>query len=219
MDETGAIAVIPGRTAQMTSLIAQIQELRRTEIVKLVDRKDFDKPSEEPYFEREDIDREAERHWIACILHSSGSTGLPKPIGQPHRRVMAFLPRAKGEVEFTTFPWFHGYGFWRGVHGMMDRKTTYMYNPNLPVTAEYVTKVVEHVRPQVLHVVPYTLELLALTNNGLEAMKSCDRVVFSGSACPDDLGNELIRKGINVETLWGAYVLPYSQHRTFKSLS
>lgn len=203
--ETGAIAIIPGISAQMASLVAQTQELIQIEKMSLIARDDFDKPGlQEPRFQRQNIDRKLEKEWIIGILHSSGSTGLPKPIYLPHRRLMMKIPGPRGQTEFNTFPFFHGYGNWVVVHGMMDRKTIYMSNPNLPVTADYVTKVVRHVRPDVLHVVPYTMELLAQTESGIDAMKHCERVVFSGSGAPDDLGNELVAKGVNVETLWGA---------------
>ena len=203
--ETGAIAIIPGISAQMASLVAQTQELIQIEKMSLIARDDFDKPGlQEPRFQRQNIDRKLEKEWIIGILHSSGSTGLPKPICLPHRRLMMRIPGPRGQTEFNTFPFFHGYGNWVVVHGMMDRKTIYMSNPNLPVTADYVTKVVHHVRPDVLHVVPYTMELLAQTESGIDAMKRCERVVFSGSGAPDDLGNDLVAKGVNVETLWGA---------------
>ncbi len=207
MKETGAIAIIPGKTAQMANLVAQTQELfsEPIEVIKQIPREEFDRPAtEEPRFQRENIDRELEKHWCLAILHSSGSTGLPKPIYLPHKRLMMHIPPPKGKIEFSTFPFFHGYGSWVCVHNMMDRKTTYMYNANLPITADYVIMVLEHVRPDVLHVVPYTMELLAQSDRGVDAMKKCDRVVFSGSGCPDDLGNDLVKKGVVVESMWGA---------------
>lgn len=203
--ETNAIAIIPGNAAQIASLVANIQELVKLEIIALISREDFDKPaSREPQFQRPHVNRTAEKEWNLGILHSSGSTGLPKPIFLPHRRVLMKIPVPKEQMEFTTFPFFHGYGNWVVIHGMMDRKTVYVYNANLPVTADYVINVLHHVRPDTLHVVPYTLELLAQSERGISAMKGCKRVVFSGSGAPDDLGNELVAKGVNVETLWGA---------------
>lgn len=203
--ETGAIAIIPGKTSQMASLVAQTQELLQVETIKLISREDFDKKaSNELPFQRQKIDRKVEKEWPLAILHSSGSTGLPKAIYLSHRRLLMKIPAPKGQTEFNTFPFFHGYGSWVVVHGMMDRKTIYMYNPNLPVTADYVIEVLHLVRPDVLHVVPYTMELLAQTEKGTDAMKHCQRVVFSGSGTPDDLGNDLVAKGVNVETLWGA---------------
>lgn len=203
--ETGGVAIIPGKTTQIASLVAHTQELVKIERMNLISREDFDKPaSKEPQFQRQNVDRKAEKEWPLGILHSSGSTGLPKPIYLPHRRLMMKIPAPKGQTEFTTFPFFHGYGSWVVVHGMMDRKTVYMYNPSLPVTADYVIKVLHHVKPDILHVVPYTMELLAQTERGVDAMKTCKRVIFSGSGAPDDLGNDLVAKGVNVETLWGA---------------
>ena len=203
--ETGAIAIIPGKDAQIASIVVQTQSLVEIETIKLISRADFDKPAlGQPHFQRQNIDREAEKEWTLTILHSSGSTGLPKPIYLPHRRLMMKIPTPKGQTEFNTFPFFHGYGSWVVIHGMMDRKTVHMCNPNLPLTADYVVRVLGHIKPNVLHVVPYTMELLAQTEEGIDAMKRCERVVFSGSGAPDDLGNDLVKKGVNVETLWGA---------------
>ncbi|KAK4691546.1 hypothetical protein P7C71_g5477, partial [Lecanoromycetidae sp. Uapishka_2] len=207
LKETKAIAMIPGKSPQLTKIVAQTQELfsEPVKVIKEASRKDFEKlESAEPRFERDNIDRELEKHHCFVILHSSGSTGLPKPINLPHKRLMMHIPPPKGKIDFSTFPFFHGYGNWVCIHNMMDRKTTYMYNANLPVTADYVIKVVEHIRPDVLHAVPYTIELLAQTERGMDAMKKCKRVVFSGTGCPDDLGNDLVKRGIVLENFWGA---------------
>jgi acyl-coenzyme A synthetase/AMP-(fatty) acid ligase len=205
IEETSAFAVVRGKTAQLANLVSQTQELQPVKVIKLVGREDFDKSlSDQPRLQRDNIDREAETNWTLAILHSSGSTGLPKPISLTHKRLMMKLPPPKGQVEFSTFPFFHGYGNWVILHGMLARKMVYVSNPNLPLTADYVVEVLEHLRPDVLHVVPYTLELLAGSQRGLDAMKKCKRVVFSGSGCPDDLGNELVAQGIRIETFWGA---------------
>lgn len=189
----------------MATIVPQKHDSVQIETLYLVTREEFDKSlSKEPHFQRENIDREAEKEWTLEILHSSGSTGLPKPIYLPHRRLMMKIPSQKGHTEFNTFPFFHGYGNWVVVHGLMDRKTVIMYNPNLPVTADYVIKALNHIRPDVLHLVPYTMELLAQIDAGIDAMKHCERVVFSGSAAPEDLGDGLVAKGVNVETFWGA---------------
>ena len=191
---------------QTATLAAQTQELLQKPIgqIELIRRDDFDKPaSNEPRFQRQNQDRNLETNWTCLILHSSGSTGLPKPISIPHRRLMMKIPPSTGQVEFSTFPFFHGFGSWLIANGMINRKTIYIYNANLPTTADYCINVCEHLRPDVLHIVPYTMELLALSDHGLDVMKKCKRVVFSGSACPDDLGNDLVAKDINIETLWG----------------
>lgn len=201
LDETHCGVVIPGRSKQVTSLIAQIRQERSVKSVSLVRREDFDKPDlDEPPITRVDVDPLS----VVTILHSSGSTGLPKSIYLTHKRLMTKTPPSKGRVEFTTFPWFHGYGNWVGVHGMYERKLVYVYNANLPLTGDYIVKALEHIRPDNLHVVPYSLKLLAETQRGIDAMKACGRVLFSGTGCPDILGHRLVAEAINLETFWGA---------------
>lgn len=117
---------------------------------------------------------------------------------------MMKIPSQKGRTEFNTFPFFHGYGNWVVVYGMMDRKTVIMYNPDLPVTADYVIEALNHIRSDVLHLVPYAMGLLAQSDAGIDAMKHYERVVFPGSAASEGLGDELITKGVNLETFWGA---------------
>ena len=203
--ETGAVAIIFEESSQMVSVVTQLQELVQIKTIVQTSRADFDKPTRtEPQFQRPNLDRDAEKAWNLAILHSSGTTGLPKPIYLSHRRLMLKLPAPKGRTGLSTFPFFHGYGQAVVLNGIMQRNTVHMYNPKLPVTAEYVVKILNHIRPDVLHVVPYTMELLAQSEAGIDAMKNCERVVFSGSAAPDDLGNSLVAKGVNVETLWAA---------------
>lgn len=95
--ETGAIAIISGKTAQMTSLVAHVQDLVKIEMMNLISRGDFAKPSsKESPFQRQNIDQEAQKEWTLGILHSSGSTGLPRPIYLPHRRLIMKIPVPKG---------------------------------------------------------------------------------------------------------------------------
>lgn len=205
MEETRSFTVIPGRASQLSTLVVQTNDLHPVKTIQMVEREDFDlPPSLEPSFQRESIDREVEKNWILLINHSSGSTGLPKPVYISHRRLMMKVPVPKSQVEINTFPFFHGYGSWIIMNAIMARKTVYMNNPHLPLTADYVIQVMEHIRPDVLHVVPYTLELLALSEKGIDAMKNCQRVIFSGSGCPDELGDSLVAKGVNLVSVWGA---------------
>ena len=205
MKECNPMATITGETLQIDQLVAETKKLTPMNMIKTGSRADFDQPDAgQERFARENTDREAERHWTCCILHSSGSTGFPRAIHIPHRRLMIPIPPSPEQLEYNTFPMFHGYGNWIIVHNCRNRKSTYMYNSNRHLTADYIIEVVKHVKPQVLHVVPYTLELLASSERGVQAMKSCLRVVFSGSGCPDDLGDSLIEKGVNIESMWGA---------------
>lgn len=50
------------------------------------------------------------------------------------------------------------------------------------------------------------LKLLSEQENGIEALKSCEQVIFTGSQCPDDLGDCLVERGVNLASLMGSYV-------------
>lgn len=85
---------------------------------------------------------------------------------------MIKLPTPKGQNALSTFSFFHSYGQGTAVHGVMQRTTVYMYKTKLPVTAEYFIRTLNHIRPEVLHVVPYTIKLLAQREAGIDAMNN-----------------------------------------------
>ena len=39
---------------------------------------------------------------------------------------------------------------------------------------------------------------------GIDAMKGCSEVIFSGTQCPDELGDKLVSQGVNLASLFGA---------------
>lgn len=63
---------------------------------------------------------------------------------------------------------------------------------------------IEHVKPDLLHCVPYVLKLLAESEEGIACLASVKLVIFGGSACPDDLGDRLVRHGVNLVANYGA---------------
>lgn len=87
---------------------------------------------------------------------------------------------------------------------MYRRKTVHFLNPDLPITCEGLTQAIEVARPQLLSTVPYLLKLLAEESRGIDALRSCDYVMTTGSQTPDDLGNHLIDLGVNLSTLFGS---------------
>lgn len=65
---------------QLSSIASQVEGETSVQTLTLVSRDEYDEPgSLEPPFERV-VDRTRERERFAVIMHSSGSTGLPKPI-------------------------------------------------------------------------------------------------------------------------------------------
>ena len=86
---------------------------------------------------------------------------------------------------------------------MYQRKTVFLMNPHLPSTCEGLTSAIREAQPGTLCAVPYALKLLAEQESGIDALKRIDQVVFTGSQCPDDLGDQLVEKGVNLASFMG----------------
>ncbi|KIY03266.1 uncharacterized protein Z520_01733 [Fonsecaea multimorphosa CBS 102226] len=141
---------------------------------------------------------------VAFILHSSGSTGSPKPIYQTHQSCLENYSRGNGLRGLLTVPLFHTHGHACLYRAMFKRATLYLLDARLPLTSTNLIAVLEAVRPAVMFAVPYTLGLLAETERGIKAMQSCDVVSSAGSQIPDELGDKLIDRGVHLISLWGS---------------
>lgn len=78
------------------------------------------------------------------------------------------------------------------------------YNYTFPITSQNLVDVLEHVKPELLFCVPYILKLLGETERGTKALAAIDLIMYGGSACPDDLGNRLVSKDVNITANYGA---------------
>lgn len=81
-----------------------------------------------------------------------------------------------------------------------------MMNANLPLSEGNLVDAMEAADPESFHGVPYALKLLSETEGGIQALKKCKLVLYGGSSCPDEVGDELVRQGVYVVGHYGAYV-------------
>lgn len=139
---------------------------------------------------------EAQRNKIALILHSSGSTGTPKPLFLTHRALMTHPLRGPGLTSFNPLPWYHLHGLSTALQAMWMRKTAYMWNASLPLTADGVVSALEAARPESVAAVPYMLQLLVENRRGIAALRECKLVTYGGAPCPDELGDRLVSEGV-----------------------
>ena len=86
---------------------------------------------------------------------------------------------------------------------MYLRKTVFFLNPHLPLTCEGLTVAIQEANPGTLCAVPYVLKLLAEQESGSNALKQIGQVMFTGSPCPDDLGDRLVKEGVNLASFMG----------------
>ncbi|RAH86917.1 acetyl-CoA synthetase-like protein [Aspergillus japonicus CBS 114.51] len=150
------------------------------------------------------LDGQIEKKHICWIIHSSGSTGHPKPIYQTHAGALKNYANNFGLCGFITLPLFHAHGIsclFRAVH---SQKLIYLYNAELPLTATHLlTTLQEHQEIQVLYAVPYALKLLSESPEGLHVMARLELVMFGGSACPKPIGDKLVQNGVRLVSHYG----------------
>jgi thioester reductase-like protein len=141
---------------------------------------------------------------VAYIMHSSGSTGMPKPIFQNHQACLENFENGYSLRALNTAPLFHTFGFASVFRTISMRGMLYMYDHNLPLTSDYLVAALHAVKPDVFFGVPYALKLLADSGQGIQLLRSCQSVIVTGSACPDELGDLLVNHGVHLIVLYGA---------------
>lgn len=137
------------------------------------------------------------------ILHSSGSTGLPKPLFLSHRSVGTFFTRGYEKSTFNPLPWFHAHGLISALQAMHKRKTAFMWNASLPFTTKGLVTALEAAQPEYVAAVPYVLQLLVDDPRGINELRKCKSVSYGGAPCPDELGDRLLHAGIRFGGAFG----------------
>ncbi|OAP60565.1 hypothetical protein AYL99_05567 [Fonsecaea erecta] len=152
----------------------------------------------EQYF---DLGQESSK--VAWIIHSSGSTGLPKPIYQTHKAALKNYENSSRMRGFVTLPLFHAFGLSNVFRGITASKKIYIYNAKLPLTSRHLLKILTDHQFEIFLAVPYALKLLSETQEGINALAALKVVMFGGSPCPDALGDLLTENGVNLISHYG----------------
>jgi acyl-CoA synthetase (AMP-forming)/AMP-acid ligase II len=190
---------------QFLDLATRTSQELSLKLLPILTRPEYDTPDDaSPPFERTGIDGEKETLKKLIMMHSSGSTGLPRPIFYTHKRLLATLLTAQNLIAFQSVPLFHAHGFISFIQAIFKKKTIYLFNGNVPQTHDTVTAAIKAAKPEIVWTVPYVLKLLAEKRDGIDALKECKVVSCSGSRCPDELGDLITREGIHFGTAFGA---------------
>ena len=168
---------------------------------------------------------------IAYLHHTSGtSTGLPKPIPQTHRAAVGVLPTLDSgydKATFTTTPLYHG-GVADCFRAWTSGAMIWLFpGADVPITASNVLESLEcaqqsaetHHTPRVKYfsAVPYVLQMLAAEDRGLHILRQMELVGVGGAALPQDAGDGLVRKGVNLVSRFGSAECGFlmSSHRDY----
>ncbi|RYP76686.1 hypothetical protein DL771_001608 [Monosporascus sp. 5C6A] len=71
-----------------------------------------------------------------------------------------------------TSPLFYSNGFYKVFRSICSKKPIYIANYALPLTRQSLISMIEHVKPELLHYVPYVLKLLAELDQGIRVLAS-----------------------------------------------
>ncbi|KAK3715521.1 hypothetical protein LTR37_007009 [Vermiconidia calcicola] len=155
-------------------------------------------------FQREGVDLEKEGNKMAFILHSSGSTGFPKPIFLTNMQCLANFRKSFAMRAFCTSPLFHSHGLMELFRAFYTQSTMYLGNYAFPVTSQNLIEAMSVAKPELVCAVPYVLKLLAEKPEGIQTLARARTVLYAGSSCPDELGNRLVAAGVHLAANYGA---------------
>lgn len=119
------------------------------------------------------------------IIHTGGTTGLPKPVRFNLRTWMAKLPLTWASAEekiLCTLPIFHSYGVGTFTRSMRIAAPICLLNPHRPVTASIIWKALDATNAKELYTVPYVLKFFTDMEGGVERLAKLDIVRPGGSA-------------------------------------
>ena len=148
----------------------------------------------------------AEESDTECIIfHSSGSSGTPKPIAQKHRTWTVAAACKPHSPAFTTTPLFHG-GISDLLRTMMSKSALYMYPSTLPITSDNLLQAFKATPslPTSFLSVPYILEMLGETEEGLQVLADFELVSTGGSPLPQATGDDFCDRGVNLVSRYGS---------------
>lgn len=189
-------------TSHFHPVLEEVKKERDTIILELVKHEEY-YGVEAPAFHRSyDPCKETDKNIV--IIHSSGSTGLPKPIYLTNRSCIAAFSTNLDRKALMTQPLFHSFGFYETFRSIYSGKPMFYFNYAFPLTKQNITATLAAVKPDLLFCVPYVLKLLGESNEGIKALARIDLVMYGGSACPDDLGDMLVKNGVNLVANYGA---------------
>ncbi|KAL2062092.1 hypothetical protein VTL71DRAFT_6358 [Oculimacula yallundae] len=140
------------------------------------------------------------------ILHTSGSSGDPKPIGVGKYSFGGFdasncLPTDQGRATIlssfgqqnllTLFPGFHAGGIGPHALAVFCDFTLVLGHPDVPISAEYVSEILKTGPMTAMMSPPSILADLSKEDSSLQSLSKLEHIAFSGGPLSPDVGNLL----------------------------
>ncbi|RDB14628.1 Non-canonical non-ribosomal peptide synthetase FUB8 [Hypsizygus marmoreus] len=153
---------------------------------------------------REDLD--------AIIMHSSGTTGLPKPVfhGQTYALIYAAchrLPEQREPFRFnvSTLPLYHGFGLLAPTLSLSIGMPFIIPPASTIPTGRSALLALRTNGARYMFSVPSILEELVRLpgGEGLDALRDLEIVAVGGAPMKENVGSELVAAGVKLLNHWG----------------
>ena len=161
-----------------------------------------------------DVESEQVKREPILILHSSGSTGLPKPVTMTHGSFAVFdndrnFPKANGRINsdlttwdfkpaggklYVPFPPFHIAGFYNSVMVPLYTKTVPVFGPPLRLpSGNLVAEILRQQDVRGCLLPPTTTAELFHEPDGPQLLRNLSVLCFGGGPLNEAIGNELAK--------------------------
>ncbi|TQB68175.1 hypothetical protein MPDQ_003886 [Monascus purpureus] len=191
------------KALEIKSLCPSLEILQLPSLLEMLENSTLPYPLGKTYQEMEDEP--------ALIIHSSGTTGLPKPVFLTQGYIgtidkIAYQPAPPGrhfglpyhlgpeDLLLTTAPFFHLMGFFLILESIFHG-VKFAIAPEKPPTAELLTDLINTVKPTAVVLPPSILEDMSHSETALEALGRLKFVFFAGAPLSPDAGNRINQKG------------------------
>ncbi|KAI1387789.1 acetyl-CoA synthetase-like protein [Hypoxylon trugodes] len=197
-------------TSEVTPIVKPLQGLQPSihfKVIPSFDEMINSTPEHYPY--RKGFD-EAKNDPI-LVLHSSGSTGLPKPVTMTHASFATLdnetnLPDVPGRTKrdttiwnfdgearvYSVFPYFHLGGFLtHNIYAVFMNAAPVLGPPHLVPDGALLKDMMRQQKLRAMFLVPAVIEQLLKEPNGIDFFKDLEFLAFAGAPSSDAVGNRL----------------------------
>lgn len=207
----GDLAVIRGAECSIWLLpnhgsrAGRLLEHVSLETMTLPDLNFFLDPAPVPHFEYLK-DWEAGRRDYAWVLHTSGSTGNPKPVFRFLDSVASvgannLLPRINGRPlllhdyydtrVYLTFPFYHGAGLVNGMLWPIYHGTTIVLGPQRPVSLDLMKQLIRRTQPTSIFTAPSLVEEISKDAEFLQLLQGIKALAYGGGPVSVEAGDRI----------------------------